>query len=235
MTLSRFLRDYLYIPLGGNRRGPRRRYLNILITMLLGGLWHGAGWTFVLWGFLHGLYLVLNGLWQELRRALWPGPPDRSTRAGRMVATALTFLCVAVTWVFFRAETLGGALTLLRSMARPVGAALPGPLAHFFAGGVRTAGDAAALLPDPHAWLWITAGACIVFLLPASHELFHERIRDHLYIYSRKQAPTLRHAIRLTWKPNLAWGLAIAGLLTTALYLAVYAQNRITEFIYFNF
>jgi len=61
MTLSKFLRDYLYVPLGGNRKGPARRHLNLMVTMLLGGLWHGAGWTFVLWGGLHGLYLVLKG------------------------------------------------------------------------------------------------------------------------------------------------------------------------------
>ena len=67
MTLSRFLRDYLYIPLGGNRRGPSRRYVNLFLTMLLGGLWHGAGWTFVAWGALHGAYLAVNHAWTALR------------------------------------------------------------------------------------------------------------------------------------------------------------------------
>ena len=70
MTLSRFLRDYLYIPLGGNRHGPARRYVNLIVTMLLGGLWHGAGWTFVLWGALHGVYLVVNHLWREAKARL---------------------------------------------------------------------------------------------------------------------------------------------------------------------
>ena len=63
MSLSRFLRDYLYIPLGGNRRGKLRRYINLMITMLLGGLWHGANWTFLIWGGLHGLYLIINHVW----------------------------------------------------------------------------------------------------------------------------------------------------------------------------
>ncbi len=70
MTLSRFLRDYLYVPLGGNRHGPARRYLNIMITMLLGGLWHGAGWTFVAWGALHGALLILNHAWRVMSRRL---------------------------------------------------------------------------------------------------------------------------------------------------------------------
>ena len=70
ITLSRFLRDYLYIPLGGSRLGAPRRYANLMITMLLGGLWHGAGWTFVIWGGLHGIFLVINHAWHGLRRAL---------------------------------------------------------------------------------------------------------------------------------------------------------------------
>ena len=65
MTLSRFLRDYLYIPMGGNRNGSLNRYKNLMLTMLLGGLWHGAGWTFLLWGGLHGVYLIINQLWRS--------------------------------------------------------------------------------------------------------------------------------------------------------------------------
>src|SRR2546422_1082067 len=82
ITLSRFLREYLYIPLGGNRKGPWRRYVNLLITMLLGGLWHGAGWTFVVWGALHGFYLMVNHLWRALRQHLGGGP-ETSTGFGR--------------------------------------------------------------------------------------------------------------------------------------------------------
>ena len=72
MTLSQFLRDYLYIPLGGNRHGRVRRYVNLMITMLLGGLWHGAGWTFVVWGGLHGVYLCINHAWNNF------GPEGRA-------------------------------------------------------------------------------------------------------------------------------------------------------------
>jgi D-alanyl-lipoteichoic acid acyltransferase DltB (MBOAT superfamily) len=100
MTLSRFLRDYLYIPLGGNRHGPTRRYMNLLITMLLGGLWHGAGWTFVIWGALHGVYLMVHQLWLAVRR--WLGHDlDRTTRAGTAIAVGITFLSAVVAWVFF--------------------------------------------------------------------------------------------------------------------------------------
>ena len=108
MTLSRFLRDYLYIPLGGNRHGGTRRYANLLATMVLGGLWHGAGWTFVCWGALHGFFLIINHGWRAARRLL--GIADNAGGvAGRLAAWALTFLAVVVAWVFFRAPDLNTA------------------------------------------------------------------------------------------------------------------------------
>ena len=82
MTLSRFLRDYLYVRLGGNRKGPVRRYVNLLVTMLLGGLWHGAGWTFVVWGGVHGVLLVINHGWRNLRSRLARSRPLAVERGG---------------------------------------------------------------------------------------------------------------------------------------------------------
>ena len=109
ITLSRFLRDYLYIPLGGNRRGTVRRYLNLGIVMLLGGLWHGANWTFVLWGGIHGLMLAVNHAWRAL-------PVSRSvafkTRLADGLAIAMTFTAVTLAWVLFRSETFADARTM---------------------------------------------------------------------------------------------------------------------------
>src|SRR3990167_464275 len=104
MTLSRFLRDYLYVPLGGNRRGKPRRSLNLMATMLLGGLWHGAGWTFVIWGGLHGLYLVVNHGWHTVRRKLGQDPDRPLSRPAPLASVLLTFLAVAAAWVVFRAD-----------------------------------------------------------------------------------------------------------------------------------
>lgn len=123
MTLSRFLRLYLYVPLGGNRRGPYRRWLNIMITMLLGGLWHGAGWTFVVWGGLHGCYLAVNHLWRYLRTTVMGGVPITSPE--RFAGFALTFVAVVVAWIFFRAESFTGALAMLEGMAGLNGIILP--------------------------------------------------------------------------------------------------------------
>src|SRR6185295_4237272 len=96
MTLSRFLRDYLYFPLGGNRRGKARRYLNLMITMLLGGLWHGAGWTFVIWGGLHGLYLVINHAWQAATHGIAGSSRWLESRFATAAGVLVTFLAVTV-------------------------------------------------------------------------------------------------------------------------------------------
>ena len=105
MTLSRFLRDYIYIPLGGNRCSPLRTNLNIFITFLIGGIWHGAGWGFLIWGILHGAAYMVHRVWQGL-----------NLKMGRFLAIFLTFNFVNVTWLFFRARTLGDAGRVLKGM-----------------------------------------------------------------------------------------------------------------------
>ena len=110
ITLSSWLRDYLYIPLGGNRHGEARTYAALMGTMLLGGLWHGASWTFVVWGGLHGTYLAAER-WLKKRFARFTPGPIMLAALG-----LLTFLLVNITWVFFRAKTFGGAATVLTAM-----------------------------------------------------------------------------------------------------------------------
>ena len=117
ITLSQFLRDYLYIPLGGNRKGGARRYLNLMITMLLGGLWHGAGWNFVFWGGLHGAYLCINNAWRLLAGRL-PEAPAGLEVPIRIGSWALTFVAVVFGWVFFRATTFSSALHVCEAMLR---------------------------------------------------------------------------------------------------------------------
>jgi len=114
MTLSRFLKDYLYIPLGGNRRGPGRTYINMILTMVLGGLWHGAAWTFVFWGLLHGMAIAVNRAWSAfgLRMRPWIG-------------WVITFNFVNVAWVFFRAPDGSSAISVLKGMVGLNGVVLP--------------------------------------------------------------------------------------------------------------
>lgn len=163
MTLSRFLRDYIYIPLGGNRKGPWRTYTNLLLTFVIGGIWHGAGWTFVFWGFLHGAALVIHRFWSQL-----------GFRLGAVLGWFVTFNFVNVAWVFFRAEQWQDAVNILRGMVGLNGVVLPQALAR--------------VLPDLSAWgvvfgdyisgvrgsaitpLWLVLGFAIVLLCKNSVE-----------------------------------------------------------------
>jgi D-alanyl-lipoteichoic acid acyltransferase DltB (MBOAT superfamily) len=122
ITLSAWLRDYLYIPLGGNRKGELKTYINLMVTMLLGGLWHGANWTFVVWGGLHGFYLWVEKFIRDAWAKRRPGPAVSTAGITTtsiplaFVYALFTFFLINVTWVFFRATTFTQAWTMLASM-----------------------------------------------------------------------------------------------------------------------
>jgi|HubBroStandDraft_1064217.scaffolds.fasta_scaffold00055_68 alginate O-acetyltransferase complex protein AlgI len=151
MTLSRFLRDYLYIPLGGNRRGRVRRYLNLGLTMLLGGLWHGAAWTFVAWGAWHGALLVLNHLWRGIV-ARSGFEAIAGSRPMRLFGWALTFILVLLGWVLFRSDGFDTAGRMLRAMA-------------------GEEGGFAAFTPDAENWGELAVLAAIAALAPNSQAI----------------------------------------------------------------
>jgi alginate O-acetyltransferase complex protein AlgI len=115
MTLSRFLRDYLYIPLGGSRAGPWRTGTNLMITMLLGGLWHGASWSFALWGGLHGLFLIINRLWEHtaLHDRL-SNLAGLGRHAWKSACVVLTFNTVCLAWCFFRLTDVAQSVACLQ-------------------------------------------------------------------------------------------------------------------------
>ena len=124
ISLSFWLRDYLYIPLGGSRRGRLRTYLNLLATMALAGLWHGAAWTMVVWGLIHGALLVLHRMFRDLTQGMTRVARVRASWAWKLAGALLTLLCVNLAWVFFRAASLPAAGRLLRAMfAGPASAA----------------------------------------------------------------------------------------------------------------
>ena len=228
ITLSRFLKDYLYVPLGGNRRGRCRRYLNLFLTMLLGGLWHGASWTFVCWGGLHGVGLSINHAWRFLKRR----PVNRWW--SRLLARAATFLFVVVTWVFFRAETFGGALAVLQGMVNlpfTMGPRL-GPLAGLVQGlGVRFEGPFVHT-EDLQLTLYLGAWVAFVWLAPNTQELMGDVGPAHAYL-PRTGAPWHKSGwlSRLSWRPSIAWA-AVFGLLFS---VCVLSLSQISEFIYYRF
>jgi D-alanyl-lipoteichoic acid acyltransferase DltB (MBOAT superfamily) len=228
MTLSRFLRDYLYVPLGGNRKGRARRYFNLMATMLLGGLWHGASWNFVLWGGLHGLYLVLNHAWQALRERLFPG--RRSAAWSRFLAWLITFVAVVAAWVPFRATTSEGMQIMLSGMAGLNGMSLPAALAPQLgsvADLLRSAGVVFSLGGGSRfvlTWIWTFALLVIALLLPNSQELMRHYRPGLDFDAAHVRA-------RLTWRPAPVWALAVAILAAAGLL----SLSQATEFLYYQF
>ena len=230
MTLSRFLRDYLYIPLGGNRRGIFRRYLNLMITMLLGGLWHGAGWTFVIWGALHGVYLMLNHGWHALRRGLGHDLEKPLSGFMHMFSVLFTFLAVTVAWVFFRAANLHDALVIVKAMAGLNGFSLPATWgAKWGAAGVWLAahgvsfGGSAAVL-NGGAVNWIVILLLVVWLAPNSQQIMG-RYRPVL------DMPRSTPDTRLSWQPTWRW-LAVNYVVAA---WALMSMSTLSEFLYFHF
>lgn len=229
MTLSRFLREYLYIALGGNRRGPRRRLANLMIVMLLGGLWHGAAWTFVVWGGLHGCYLMVNHAWRWL-----VGTNGRNGPLARGAGAVATFVSVVFAWVFFRAPDLPTALVMVRGMLGFNGtvAPLPPPLTDWLRTHIGTpvvgVGSPAHL---PSAELALTAAIllAIVWLCPNTQEImaaYRPAINfppaDH------------RRSTKWLWRPHWTAGIALGGMAAAALATIVYVK-RVGDFIYFQF
>jgi alginate O-acetyltransferase complex protein AlgI len=211
MTLSRFLRDYLYVPLGGNRQGRGRRYVNLMLTMLLGGLWHGASWTFVIWGGLHGAYLVVNHGWQWLREktGLRAATSGGMSILGRFAGVALTLLCVMVGWVFFRAVDLESATGILASMAGLREGGLPiSALAGYSQGAVP----------------WMTIFGFLALFGRNSQRL----IDGHLTAWLDRKSTR-------SWHPE--WLAALAGAMCVGVVsMSIAAASRsVAEFIYFNF
>lgn len=209
MTLSRFLRDYLYIPLGGSRCSPWRRHVNLMVTMLLGGLWHGAGWTFIIWGGLHGCYLVINHLWQTWRAGRLAAVPHDWSRLGRVSGLCLTFLCVVLAWVFFRAESLSAAVTMLHAMAGNNGL---GKSDDYFRGSSEVN--------------FLLLSALVVWWAPNVQEVMR-KFRPALETYDHQRSPPRF----LLWHPNGRWAL-VTGLLGA---IAVMNMTGFSEFLYFQF
>jgi alginate O-acetyltransferase complex protein AlgI len=217
MTLSSFLRDYLYIPLGGNRHGQFMRYRNLWLTMLLAGVWHGAGWNFFLWGALHGSMLLINHFWHHVLESsptlnrLWGKLP-------KTIAVAVTFILVAFAWVLFRSPDMTTAAHMYAALLQPgSGTYLPAlpwqNLAQVVEGLLSTSPDVG--------WLWIGIGMAVVWLLPNTTELLNYDPSPNIAITP------------LSEKRQIALGIITGICLWFALkWMAV---RPATEFLYFNF
>lgn len=236
ITLSGFLRDYLYIPLGGNRKGSFNRYRNLMLTMLLGGLWHGAGWTFVIWGALHGAYLVANHFWHGVK-ARFGLKPEGNNVFTRAFAQLLTFVAVLVAWVFFRAKTFGDSISVLKGLIGLNGVIFPESyLGHFnriSSFGTRLA-DMGVQFKELNRFGGIQEIACfallfiIVWGLPNTQQLVSGY---HQYLDMYKKGFENFKSHRLSWLHSHSWAIYIGALFV----ISILSLYRLSEFLYFQF
>ena len=219
ITLSRFLRDYLYIPLGGNRKGSARRYINLLLTMLLGGLWHGAGISYILWGLIHGVFICINHFWFGLREKL--GIP----KMPRVLAIALTFFIVVLAWVPFRAgsfELQGGQFGISMEVTGSIYASM------FGMNGFEGWPDGGtAIVKSSRIFRALGVALLVIWLMPNSQRWMGtysphlgQRVRKLGYMF---------HWMR--WRPTVAWLAITLGLL----YAVGSELDKVSEFIYYQF
>ena len=225
MTLSRFLRDYLYIPLGGNRCGPIRNSTNLLLTMLIGGLWHGAGWNFVVWGGLHGLYLSMHRLYVSIVPSKL-----RLMRSIRLFSWFLTFLAVVFAWVFFRATSFESAILILHGMVGSNAVEIPtaifnglAPL-HSFIGALGIQAGNASGSQFIEQWLWVIGLLSIALFFPNSQQIMKHALDS-------SSSDSIAQTTKICWRPNLTWALLI-GTMASVSFLSL---AKVSEFLYFQF
>jgi alginate O-acetyltransferase complex protein AlgI len=221
MTLSRYLRDYVYMPLALPWRGSGvAAYLSLMLTMLIGGLWHGAGWTFLIWGGLHGAYLAVNHAWR------WRFPVGAEATRRAWIGRSLTFVSVVVAWVFFRASSVSSAFSMVRAMllgpwtlSPPIASSLAAaliPRAAIDAGIQHSLWSAAAL---------ILVGLAIVWLFPNSQEI--------VFRESPWRLPLSEAAPPVAWRSP--WWLVPLTSFAFVLGLLALIAAPPGEFLYFNF
>jgi alginate O-acetyltransferase complex protein AlgI len=228
MTLSRFLRDYLYIKLGGNRNGQGRRYFNLLATMFLGGLWHGAGWNFAVWGAMHGAYLCIQEAWLSKI-----GYRFVKVRTYQIAACALTFVSVVLAWVPFRASSFEQTLLVWKSLFGFNGVSIPEvvfstfpSLANVFVSlGIKEAVGGGSVMF--YGFLWIFAASCIAFFAPNVSDIFHK----YRVTVDKLTATFSERASIPKFRPTFAWALITALLL----FASLISLNKPSEFLYFQF
>lgn len=208
ITLSRFLKDYLYIPLGGNRKGRARELANLIITMAIGGLWHGANWTFVAWGILHGIGLSINHVVSKLGLITMP----------KLLGGLFTFIFVSLCWVLFRAESFEAAILMLNTMFCTEGLILPIEMRDTIT--IDQVAYAGEFHKTPIAW--IIFSALIAFFAPNSMQIINSNKFNSTYTYPMT---------RFKWNPTKPW-----LVITIILFIGcLFNMSGLSEFLYYQF
>lgn len=231
ITLSRFLRDYLYIPLGGNKHGQFARYKNLMLTMLLGGLWHGAGWNFVIWGGMHGLYLIINHGWRNLVKA-----GIKSKVPFQQVSYQfITFMVVVLAWVVFRSDSLFTIGQMFKAMFGLEGISLPNRLGALGLANIPFLNSLGIsfngmfynqLVTWSEIYYMLMIAAVLAFMMPNTQTLFRRVTRLQPGISSVSHAK-----VWMLWRPTLMMGVA-TGILTV---VCLCLLSKPSAFLYYNF
>lgn len=213
ITLSRFLKDYLYIPLGGNRKGHIRKYINVIITMLIGGFWHGASWNFVLWGGLHGVFLFINQ---------WSNDTFK-VKSPKIVGWSLTFLLVVFAWVPFRATNIEGFLGIWKGMIFMNGVTLPESMSILNL-------SKGTLLPSVNTDMGLTIAVLLLicYFLPNTSEIFR---KHNVTLSTKGYSHTMDKSKYINWRPTFLWSMLIVFMFT----ISILKLNNPSDFLYFQF
>ena len=238
MTLSRFLRDYIYTPLSHGRQKPWRLMMNLVITMIVGGVWHGAGWNYFLWGAMHGFFLSVNHLWRNVRRQVFDHDLRRSTRLGQVTACALTIAAFTFSMALFRSPDLESGVRMMKGMLGLSGIALPlewrgqfGSAASFLdAAGVsfqqlNTRVSDTGFRSD--AFKWVFYLGVLVWMMPNTQQIMGRYFPALAPYQGDKQVISAK----LLWAPTPMWAVvtsvvAIIGLANI---------TKVSEFLYYQF
>ena len=217
ITLTRFFTGYLYIPLGGNRRGKLRTYLNILIVFLVSGIWHGAGYTFIIWGLLHGVMNIVTRFFHEVKKrfTFMEREPAILRKLQKVLAVAVTFIAVSIAWVFFRADSVVQALSVIRSLSHLQEPGVYSELSSFFS--LQTVGYVFKILHmEDLAFVPYFPMVCYCLI-------------SIWLIWGRKEEPGMGELPRL--KPTI-----LNCVLYCALFLwCLFSFSGVSIFLYFNF
>ena len=236
MTLSRFLRDYVYTPLSHGRQKSWRLMLNLSLTMLVGGLWHGAGWNYLIWGALHGFYLTVNHIWRNIRRSLGQDM-RRSTWLGRFMGCALTMAAFIFSIAFFRTQDLNGAILMANGMLGLNGIALPVEWQYLF-GSLEPVISALGVsfknlnsrVSDTgfnsDAIKMVSYLGFLIWFMPNTQQIMGKYFPALNSYRGDKNSVT-----KILWEPNLVWSVCVA---TIALIGLVYITKS-SEFLYYQF
>lgn len=234
ITLSRFLRDYVYIPFGGSHGSKLHTAIALVAVMVLGGLWHGAAWTFVIWGMCHGVYLVIYHCWRLL-----------GVKLPRIVSLIVTFSAVASAWVWFRAESFDAALRVFEGLLFLNGFALPVHYENYLGPAAPALMSLGVDFKNVYYWSgpvvtgWTLVACGVVWLLPNTQQFMRRYVYD--VAYDRRSNTCIQSdratgmiAGRLAWRPTFI-GLCVTVLLTVAGLVLVLTRGVGHEFIYFQF